>query len=90
MLLYLSCWLNSLSAYEHTALYPGSGVQLWREMHRWGKMPVVTDKGKCPPEPWIAVALDEGILSHPNTTEWLGDFERCLAWGFWEIKNVNS
>ncbi|MDQ3562852.1 MAG: hypothetical protein M3436_01505 [Pseudomonadota bacterium] len=64
------------------AAHSRCGAALWRELHRWGKTPVVTDPERCPPEPWVAVALDAGITQHMDATEWLGDFERCLAWAF--------
>lgn len=64
------------------ALHSRCGASLWRELHRWGRTPVVTDPWRCPPEPWVAAALDEGVAVHPDCTYWLGDFERCLAWAF--------
>src|SRR5690606_10305637 len=42
------------------------GAKLWRELHRWGETPVVTDPERCPPEPWVAAALDAGIAEHMN------------------------
>lgn len=35
-----------------------------------------------PHEPWCAVSLDAGLMEDPAATEWLGDFERCLAWAW--------
>jgi len=35
-----------------------------------------------PAEPWCAVALHAALLAHPDAGEWLGDFERCLAWAW--------
>ncbi|MGH8519851.1 MAG: hypothetical protein ACREU9_00095 [Gammaproteobacteria bacterium] len=64
------------------ALHSRCGAGLWRELHRWGETPVVTDPERCPPEPWVAAVLNTGIAAHMDATEWLGDFERCLAWAF--------
>lgn len=64
------------------------GAKLWRELHQWGETPVVTDPARCPQEPWIAAALDTGIVRHPDAAEWLGDFERCLAWAWLELGHV--
>lgn len=61
------------------AAHSRCGASLWRNLHRWGETPVVTDPESWPEEPWIAVALDAGIVRHEDATAWLGDFERCLA-----------
>lgn len=58
------------------------GATLWRALHTWGDAPVSTDPARCPPEPWVAVALDAGIARHLDATAWLGDFARCLGWAF--------
>lgn len=63
------------------------GALLWTELHRWGEIPVVTDPDRCPPTPWVAVALDRGILQHLDAAYWLGDFERCLGWAWIEYGN---
>ena len=36
----------------------------------------------APATPWIAVAVREGLAAHREAAEWLGDFERCVAWAF--------
>jgi len=64
------------------AAHSRCGARLWRDLHRWGQVPVVTDPDDCPPEPWVAAALDEGLAAYPQAAEWLGDFERCLAWAW--------
>ena len=63
------------------AAHSRCGATIWRALHTWGKVPVVTDPDRCPPEPWVAVALDTLDPTEP-ALEWLGDFERCLAWAF--------
>jgi hypothetical protein len=70
------------------AAHSRCGAKLWRELHRWGQAPVVTDPDRCPPEPWVAAALDAGITRHPDALQWLGDFERCLAWAWMEEINA--
>lgn len=64
------------------ALHSRCAAGLWRGLHQWGTLPVVTDPEGCPAEPWVAAALDEGALDHPDAMHWLGDFERCLAWAW--------
>lgn len=34
----------------------------------------------APATPWLAVALRSGLAAHSAASEWLGDFERCVAW----------
>ena len=36
----------------------------------------------APAVPWIAVAVRDGLASHADAAEWLGDFERCVAWAW--------
>ena len=54
----------------------------------WNKM--ITAFGapglERPAEPWCAVALHAALLDHPGAGEWLGDFERCIAWA-WITRN---
>lgn len=38
----------------------------------------------APAVPWLAVALRPGLAEHSAATEWLGDFERCVAWTWLE------
>lgn len=35
-----------------------------------------------PTEPWCAVALHPSLAAHREATQWLGDFERCVAWAW--------
>ena len=38
--------------------------------------------------PWCAVVIGGALPSHFDTTEWLGDFERCLAWAWIEHQTI--
>lgn len=35
-----------------------------------------------PGEPWCAVAIHPGVITHPDALAWLGDLERCIAWAW--------
>ena len=38
-----------------------------------------------PAEPWCAASMDaDGVIADPGAYQWLGDFERCLAWAWLE------
>lgn len=61
------------------------GAPLWRTLHALAArldLPVKTDPGRCPPEPWCAALLYPGAVLAPDAMDWLGDFERCLAWAW--------
>lgn len=38
-----------------------------------------------PALPWCAVRIEIGMAVHPQPADWLGDLERCLAWGWIEM-----
>lgn len=63
------------------------GSHLWRLMHEPapGVAPLVTDGAMQPQAPWCAVRLEAGITRHLDAAQWLGDYERCLAWAWIEI-----
>ncbi len=67
----------------------GDGADLWRDLHQRVELPVVTDPGRPPAGPWVAAALYAGCFQHPDCLEWLGDFERCLAWA-WQRRIARS
>lgn len=60
------------------------GAELWRGLHNVEGLPATTDPESQPRAPWIGVALAEGLTMYPQTSGWLGDFERVLAWSFLE------
>ena len=39
-----------------------------------------------PATPWLAVAIHPSIAFYAGPVEWLGDFERCIAWA-WLTRN---
>lgn len=41
---------------------------------------------QMPSTPWVAVATHPAMLAHRDAVEWLGDFERCIAWS-WITRN---
>ena len=41
-----------------------------------------------PGTPWLAVAVHPSIAAYAGPVEWLGDFERCVAWA-WITRNPN-
>ena len=47
-----------------------------------------TSRGDVPAEvtvllaPWLAVITHPTLAAHLGATEWLGDFERCVAWAW--------
>jgi hypothetical protein len=41
---------------------------------------------EAPGTPWLAVAVHPSIASYTGPVEWLGDFERCIAWA-WITRN---
>lgn len=64
------------------------GAVLWRSLHEMGERfggGVATDPERCPPEPWVAALLYGPLAEiYLDSMEWLGDFERCLAWAWVE------
>lgn len=58
------------------------GSPLWRILHGSATTPLATSAEDVPPEPWCAVRIEIGLAHYPSSAEWLGDFERCLAWSW--------
>jgi hypothetical protein len=70
------------------ATHSRCGAILWRALHQFGSAPVVTDPTRCPPEPWVAVAIEQPATDphHQEMLPVLADLERCLAWAFLEAQ----
>jgi hypothetical protein len=45
-------------------------------------LPGTTPGIKRPAEPWCAVALHPTATTYVGDVEWMGDFERCVAWAW--------
>lgn len=59
------------------------GAQLWRSMHERSSGTVLATRADAPPQaPWCGARLDAGIALDPGAVDWLGDYERCLAWAW--------
>lgn len=55
----------------------------------WVRLGGATDAR--PQEPWCAASIDSaGTAADPEAYRWLGDFERCLAWGWLAGKEKND
>lgn len=67
------------------ATHSRDGASLWRVLHETAAESLQTEPQRCPPEPWAAVLIHGGIALVPNETLWVGDFERCIAWAFYDI-----
>lgn len=69
------------------ATHSRCGAEVWRALHKSTTMPCATNVDSCPSEPWCAARLEPLFLWYPDAMQWVGDFERCLAWAFVEIQN---
>ena len=55
------------------------GADLWAKMIKsFATMPGLERPGA----PWCAVAIHPSMAMYRGPVEWLGDFERCLAWAW--------
>lgn len=59
------------------------GDDLWRLLLSQFGGPAKLEK---PAEPWCAVVLHPIIAAYRGDVEWMGDFERCVAWA-WITRN---
>lgn len=66
------------------AIDPRCGRELWAELHKEPSSSLATSPAEPPKTPWLAARLDVGGALHRETMDWLGDFERCLAWAWIE------
>lgn len=79
------------------AAHERCGAAVWRTLHQVG-LPAgsllpppnlrsageyrMTDPDHQPRAPWCAAAMEMAIIDHPDAMQWMGDFERCLAWAW--------
>ncbi len=64
------------------------GAVLWRELHaiREPGVPIATRADDLPPTPWLAVLVHLPLMFAMQHADWIGDFERCLAWAWIESR----
>lgn len=61
----------------HRNLYPARGRSTRRTPEEWRRQPLTRPDTL----PWLAVVAQPGLgLLRPADLDWLGDFERCVAW----------
>jgi len=70
------------------ALHSRCGARLWELIHAHTSLPVETSSQQQAAVPWVAARLEPGIARHPRAAEWLGDYERCLAWAWYERRRA--
>ena len=62
---------------------PDGAAVLWQQMiDVFGAAPGT----EMPPTPWCAIAPHPALIQYQDAAEWLGDFERCVAWA-WITRN---
>lgn len=65
------------------AARPRDSAPLWRILYERGLPGSSVAPGLSRPEsPWCGVVLHPTITLDMAATEWLGDFERCVAWAW--------
>lgn len=64
------------------ALDSKRGAKLWRLLHERYESQLATHIDECPAEPWVAARIEVGAAIMPEAMDWIGDFERCVAWAF--------
>ena len=57
------------------------GATLW-PMMTGPVMPPAKPGLQRPGEPWAAAVVWPTIMLYPDSVEWLGDLERCIAWAW--------
>lgn len=58
------------------------GSQLWRAMHDHSNQPLATGRDSVPPEPWLAVRLEDVGPADYQHLAAFADLQRCLAWAW--------
>lgn len=93
-------WGPPSSQQSAAAVHPAAAIPLvtfgvaQRSRHAAALWPLLValdgaaDGLQRPPSPWCAVSLQLGLLLHPTASEWLGEFERCVAWA-WITRSPN-
>lgn len=64
---------------------------LWEMLHdSAAHTPIKTNREKPPSAPWCAARIEVGSAIHQQPMDWVGDFERCIAWGWMEMQEERS
>lgn len=67
------------------AVAPDGAPLAWRSLHRRPSRNGVPAPQE-PEAPWCAVLLHKTLPLGGDATLWLGDFERCVAWAWIEMR----
>jgi hypothetical protein len=90
----MACWSlhrpnSSPLVTQALALRKQEGDTLWRALHSSENMlgPVfATEGGEAPTEPWMGIILHRALFQESvglsGPLQWLGDYERYLAWAW--------
>jgi len=91
--LLLTVWKSAVAVVTMgVALEPEQGRAVWRRLHEKCSWPLalMTD-ANCPPNrPWIAISLEIGLMQAFEASEWLGDFEECVAWAWVKMQGKTT
>lgn len=60
-------------------------AQLWQILHDGRQL--ATHPGDIPSAPWCAVRTEAGLAYDPASADWLGDYERLIAWAWIEKRH---
>lgn len=61
------------------------GARLWRRLHETAT-PLATGTDWTPPPPWVADRIEAGSALHLDAMHWTGDFARCIAWTWMDMR----
>jgi hypothetical protein len=79
--------------------HQAAGARVWERLHAHAGEIDARHSTSPPNAPWICVSLDlyavtvvslENFAASISLMSWLGDFERCLAWGFVSLLETTS
>ncbi len=59
-----------------------TSTAVWQALHRQPAAPHMTTTDEVPSAPFCAVRLAAGAVHFPDAMDWLGGFERSLAWAW--------
>lgn len=72
------------------ATHSRCGATMWRHLVDGATLAAEAlerppDPRRAPQKPWCAARLEAGIAYMPDSAEWAGDLERCLAWAWMDM-----